>query len=74
MTERGYDHLITALEAREKYKQQAVLARHYPIVWNGMEYVIQAKGPMLGPVRSFNANRRRQKRNKIEREENIHQN
>ena len=32
-----------------------------------MEYVIQAKGPALGPIRSFDADRRRrEKRNKIE--------
>ena len=28
------------------------------IKWNGMEYVVQAKGPALGPVRSFSADRR----------------
>ena len=43
--------------------------------WNGMEYVIWAKGPALEPVRSFSANRRRrEKRNKIEQEESIQQN
>ena len=33
-------------------------------VWNGMEYmyVIWAKCPALGPLRSFSANRRREKR------------
>ena len=41
---------------------------------NGMEYVIWAKGPALGPVRSFNADRRREKRNMIEREKSIQQN
>ena len=42
----------------------------------GMEYVILAKGPALGPARSFNADRRKRKkkRNKIEREESIQQN
>ena len=30
--------------------------------WNGMEYVIWAKGPALGPVRSFSADREREKR------------
>ena len=40
-----------------------------------MEYVVRAKGPALGPVRSFSADRRRrEKRNKIEREESIQQN
>ena len=32
-----------------------------------MEYVIRAKGPALGPGRSFSADRRR-KKNKIEQE------
>ena len=45
------------------------------ILWNGMEYVIGAKGPALGLVRSFSADRRRrEKRNKIEQEECIQQN
>ena len=40
-----------------------------------MEYVIRAKGPALGPVRSFSADRRRiEKENKIEQEESIQQN
>ena len=40
-----------------------------------MEYVVWAKGPALGPVRSFSADRRRrEKRNMIEREESIQQN
>ena len=39
-----------------------------------MEYVIRTKGPTLGPVRSFSADRRREKRNKIEREKSIQQN
>ena len=34
---------------------------------NGMEYVIRAKGPALGPVRSFSADRR-EKSNQLERE------
>ena len=40
-----------------------------------MEYVIWDKGPALGLVRSFSADRRRrEKRNTIEREEGIQQN
>ena len=43
--------------------------------WNGMECVIWAKGPVLGPGRSFSADRRRREKIcKIEREESIHQN
>ena len=34
---------------------------------NGMEYVVMAKGPALGPVRSFSAGRRREKRNTSEK-------
>ena len=36
----------------------------FVVLWNGMEYVVQAKGPALGPVRSFSADRRREKKNK----------
>ena len=32
--------------------------------WNGMEYAIWAKGPALGPVRSFSADRRRREKKK----------
>ena len=40
-----------------------------------MEYVIQAKGPALGPVRSLSADRgEREKINTIEPEESIQQN
>ena len=32
--------------------------------WNGMEYVIRAKGPALEPIRSFSADRRRREKKK----------
>ena len=47
--------------------------QYFKKLWNGMKYVIWVKDPALGPGRSFSANRR-EKRNKIGREESIQQN
>ena len=46
------------------------------IILNGMEYVIWAKGPALGPVRPFSADRRKEERKKkqIEQEKSNQQN
>ena len=61
-------HLM--LKKELKMKTQFLCIMEYE-----MEYVVWAKGPALGPVRSFSADRRRrEKRNKRDGEERIQQN
>ena len=54
-----------------KSKQKLSFAQGIPhqgewdgLEWNRMKYVIQVKGPALGPVRSFSADRRRKEKRK----------
>ena len=48
-------HLELAVKTASTVKQ---------ILQNGMGYVIWAKGPVMGPVRSFNTDRRRREKKK----------
>ena len=56
-TLRGWEKLVTFL-CQKTIKRVNIGF----ISYDGMEYVIWAKGPALGPVRSFSANIRREKK------------